>query len=344
MLTELNKIFDRDFVIGQFIPALVFVTASIGLLFGFGALPPWLHIKADDLLKDTTLVALISLVVALSLMALNRAIFRLLEGYWVFHLGRLLNYFQRWRFRRLHRRLHLLLEEKNRCRDQVFPHAAELQELKLRSVNHFPSREDLLLPTSFGNTVRSFEEYPLLMYGIESITGWSRLHAVVPKDYRQILSGMRSSMDFWMNLWFLSFVVSGEYLYLAARIGDLHYPWVLLALVVFAFLTSWQSRVAAEQWGEWVKGAFDVFLPALCKELGYLRPQDSEDERAFWIKFSQAITYRNPPSLDKLKPFRSNPVFSATTSLATPAASGPAVPATSTPATPLTEGKRDITE
>ena len=219
MLTELNKIFDRDFVIGHFIPALAFIAASIGLLFGFGTLPLWLQLKADDLLKDTTLMALISLVAALSLMALNRVIFRLMEGYWVFHLGRQLNFFQRWRFRRLHRRLRLLSEQKNRCGDQAFPHMAKFRELKLQSVNHFPSREDLQLPTSFGNAVRAFEEYPLLMYGIESITGWSRLHAVVPKEYRETLSGMRSSMDFWMNLWFLSFVVMGEYLYLTARIG-----------------------------------------------------------------------------------------------------------------------------
>mgnify|MGYP006193474647 CR=1 FL=1 len=58
--------------------------------------------------------------------------------------------------------------------------------------------------------------------------------------------------------------------------------------------------MAAEQWGEWVKAAFDVFLPALCHKLGYKKPRTAEDERKFWLSFSQGTAYRYFDSLRDL--------------------------------------------
>jgi len=65
--------------------------------------------------------------------------------------------------------------------------------------------------TSFGNAVRAFEDYPRVLYGFESINGWSRLNAVIPKSYQDILGNKRAMTDFWVNVWFVSLLTIVEY-------------------------------------------------------------------------------------------------------------------------------------
>ena len=44
-------------------------------------------------------------------------------------------------------------------------------------------------------------------------------------------------------------------------------------------------------WGRLVKAAFDCYLPALAKKLGYQLPKTEEKRRKFWIEVSQRVTY-----------------------------------------------------
>jgi hypothetical protein len=303
VLNELNKLFGREFVIGFFIPALVLVAASAGVLRAFGILPLWLRIDPADPLKDTTFFAIVTLVTAFFLMAINRNVFRTLEGYWVFNLGNHLNYFQRWRYRRLYSRIAQLDKERNECRkiSVEFPRRKERNQLKRKAAQRFPSREDLVLFTSFGNTVRAFEDYPRVMYGFESINGWSRLNAVMPKSYGDVLASTRSITDLWVNLWFVSLFVIAEYFCISVSLAGAFRHWrILLAAVVGALVSSSQARRAVEQWGEWVKAAFDVYLPKLREELGFRKPENIEREREFWKRLSQAFVYRDRLTLDQL--------------------------------------------
>ena len=75
----------------------------------------------------------------------------------------------------------------------------------------FPDEEAWLLPTSFGNTIRAFEVYPRVMYGLDAIPGWLRILAVIPKDYRESVDNAKAQVDFWLNLWFLSILMIFEY-------------------------------------------------------------------------------------------------------------------------------------
>jgi hypothetical protein len=97
---EINKIIGRDFVVAFFVPALLFVAGNAGLLRLFELLPTWLEVDPDKPLEETTFLALLTLAVAFLLMALNRLVFRLLEGYWL-GLGRRLSQVQRYKFDRL---------------------------------------------------------------------------------------------------------------------------------------------------------------------------------------------------------------------------------------------------
>lgn len=65
--------------------------------------------------------------------------------------------------------------------NREFPSKSRIKRNNLmrRLGEEFPDKEEYLLPTPFGNVLRSFEIYPRYMYGFESIDGWGRLLAVI---------------------------------------------------------------------------------------------------------------------------------------------------------------------
>ena len=300
MFTEINKLFGRDFVVGFFVPAIVLVAGTMAELHAFQIQQDWLKIESNEPLKDTTFLALVTLGVALLLMGVNRLIFRMLEGYWFFDVGSRLNQLQLWSFRKLNRRVATLRQKGTEAARQEF------NRLMYKRAMHFPSQAGQVMCTAFGNSVRAFEDYPRVMYGFESINGWSRLNAALSKDFREILSNMRAGTDLWVNMWFAGLFLTAEFFALArVRPRGANY-WIPAVTILVALAASRQARISAERWGEWVKAAFDVYLPKLCSQLGYERPLDPKKEREFWRTFSQAIVYRDAGSLDKLARARTN--------------------------------------
>jgi hypothetical protein len=313
MVEEVNKLFGRDFVIAFFVPSLAFITATMAYLYVSGRPVSWLKIDPADPLKDSTFIALLTLAASFCLMSVNRLVIRTLEGYWIFDLGRSVNFIQKARFRRLQSRIKTLTDEAIRCKEQniEFTQRRKRNRVMQRAAQRFPSHEDQILCTSFGNTFRAFEDYPRVMYGLESIQGWSRLHTILPKEFRETVSSIRALTDFWANIWFLSLGFIFQYVGLEifsrgyfpgalVVLNDFPAVWFLYAAITVALIACWQARIAAQQWGEWVKAAFDVYLPELCTKLGYKRPVDIKSEREFWKKVSEAIVYRDAISLEEL--------------------------------------------
>jgi hypothetical protein len=315
MFGELNKIFDKTFVVGYAIPASAFMATTILILTAFNNLPKWMTIDSTAPLKDTTFVALQALVLAIVLMSLNSMLFRLMEGYWNSWLRRRLNFIQRWRWKRINKEIERLRQESDHC-DKTGSSFGDLEKyvkLSHRRAQEFPTTEGQVLPTSFGNTVRAFEDYPRVMYNFESITGWSRLNTVIPKDYREIMDDARAQMNMWINLWFLSLGVLLEYVILGLSTGRFVFPWIPIVILGAMLLITWQARVAAAQWGDWVKAAFDVYLPELSKKMGYVRPASRAEELKFWTDLGRAITFRNPDALNALDEYRAKPTSSTQT-------------------------------
>jgi hypothetical protein len=180
----------------------------------------------------------------------------------------------------------------------------------LKRVTQFPDHDRWLLPTAFGNIIRAFEVYPRIMYGLESIQGWTRLLAVIPKEYRDLVDTAKAQTDFWVNLSFLSFLIIAEYIGISLYTHNLGMPFLPLVAAGVTCGASYMARKAAEEWGEWVKASFDVFLPELHAKLGFSPPETMEQEQEFWKGFSQAIIYRFPSSLmavrDKWNPKKDN--------------------------------------
>jgi len=190
--SELNKIFGRDFLIAFFVPALFFLLGNFFLLGLFGVDTPLAHVNWRRPLEDTSFLVIVALIFAIFLQAVNREIFRTAEGYWPNWLRRPLNGFHRNRFRKLTDKVNELYNQEGEIDEQQF------NAFSLRAAMEYPSTEAQVLPTSFGNAVRAYEDYPRAIYGFESINGWSRLQALISPEFRDVLSQDRARVDLWL--------------------------------------------------------------------------------------------------------------------------------------------------
>jgi hypothetical protein len=307
LIGQLTGLIGRDFVIGYFLPVATFITASLGLAVAFGVEPGGLALTGGSLdetevLVASTLLALVSALGGVLLMALNREVIRLMEGY----PYRRLNGWQRWRYRRLSGLAEMIRTEREILKKQkkeLSPERRdELEKAVAKLVTHFPDDEKWVLPTALGNTIRAFEVYPRIMYGLDAIEGWGRLLGVVPPDYREQINAAKTQMDFWVNLSLLALLFLPEYAAVAIYGDSLRVPWAPLAALVVAFFAYSRAKSAAVQWGNLAKASFDLFLPELWCRLGFAPAEDADKERTTWENFGWAIHYRAPRYLPQRHP------------------------------------------
>jgi hypothetical protein len=166
----------------------------------------------------------------------------------------------------------------------------------------FPDKEEYLLPTPFGNVLRSFEIYPRVMYGLEAIDGWGRLLAVVPKDYTELVDSAKSQVDFWVNMGVVFILLQVEYVSLTFIFNQANLNWWIVALLIaLGTIPPMRATSAAREWGDLIKSAFDMFIPSMRESLGFNSPKNRDEEAEQWTKFSQAIIYRLPERIPELK-------------------------------------------
>jgi hypothetical protein len=304
---ELSQLFGRNFVIGYFLPAALGLAAIVALLVGFGwqpsdtgvvafLLPP--NTEANSTgnavidtvapLVTTTVSVLVVWFFAVILLALNRVSYRIMEGYGALNPARLLAWSERRRFDKLQKKKELAQDPSKKVR------------LERELAAQFPPEREQLLPTRFGNALRAFEYYSWWIYGIDAVSSWNRLVAVVPKDYQDLVSEAKAETDFWLHLWIAGLVILiGDicgvvYVAIFVGIGKHLLMLVLLAPVLLLTLVfANRARVAAIAWGDTVKAAFDVFLPELGKKLGFPPIVTRKQEKDLWWLFAKVITYRD---------------------------------------------------
>lgn len=297
MFGELPKIFDRNFAIAFFLPVVTFIAASLGIIHKYGFYLGLHSIIQTDILIGTTILGLAMWLGGVILLVLNRSIYQLLEGY-PFEQIRCLSWFERKRYKKLCKSIARLDAEYTRYTDDgLTPPAAlrnERNRLLLQETEQFPDDKRWLLPTAFGNAIRAFEVYPRVMYGLESVQGWNRLLAVVPKSYQTQIDDAKAQTDFWVNLWLLSLLIVFEYIGIALWTRKLYILWFPFISLVFAWIASLRARNAAIEWGEAVKSAFDVFLPRLHTRMQLPVPRTNEESRQIWQAVSEAVIYRFP--------------------------------------------------
>jgi len=322
LFSELPKLFDRDFAIGYFLPVACFIGALYGVTTAFN--PAELHFLGKIAHTDgitiavgTTITGLATWVTAVLLLMLNHTLYQLFEGYIWPCTNQPFRRQQLAAFKKLSFKAEQLYTADPPVDDKSSPEVitpalnAKRHEALIALAERFPYNEDDVLATAFGNTIRAFETYSKKMYGFEAIDGWLRLLAVIPKDYRQMIDSAKAQTDFWLNLWFFSYLVFG-YLIFIGTWSPHHHPalWLLSLAPVFTILISRSAAIsAARDWGAVVKASFDVFLPDLCAKMristtSSLGSNSGEsNEFKMWTAFSRATLYRDPRQLPSRAPF-----------------------------------------
>jgi len=305
MFAELPKLFDRNFAIGFFLPFALAAAASLYLLDHYGLSGNILPVLQKDLIVGGTVYGLLSWLGGILLLVTNRDLYRILEGYGKFNPVRTMIWLEREHYRHLNNEIEELDNEyrKHLKAKTEFPDELRTRRnrLMIERIERFPDKESLILPTPFGNTLRAFESYPRVMYGLESIDGWSRLLAVVPVDYRDLIDSAKAQVDFWVNLGFLSLILVVGNLSLFGIYRLRPSIWLLTVAVLVLLISPWRARRLAVEWGDYVKGAFDVYRFALLDLLSIKRPGSRKEEFETWKSFSQAIIYRLPERIPELK-------------------------------------------
>lgn len=176
-------------------------------------------------------------------------------------------------------------------------------QLLIRLANRFPDDERWLLPTSFGNTIRSFEVYSRIMYGIDSIPAWSRILAVIPDKYLGFIEEAKTKVDLWLNLLTLNILLFCGCLAIFGIQNGANIRKLLLFILLHIFVgifAYFKAQSAAVEWGNFIKASFDLFLPDLLEKLGLNEPElTADEEREIWRRLSQAYIYGNPQSLPR---------------------------------------------
>jgi hypothetical protein len=294
MSAGLAKLFDKAFVLGYALPALVFFSVAVALFGCPAALCDTAQRNANPF-ADLTYAAIGVYLLGVVLLAINYGLYRLFEGY--LPPAAWLGFAKRFHQRRLEQRT---VEIDELGED---PRVAALTwQLRMQ----YPQRAADVLPTAFGNAIRAFELYPAAMYGADSISVWPRLLSVVSKDVQTLINDAKALVDLCVNLCALSlawFVFAAGAALLergavALPFGAPHAggTWSVVALVaLLAAVASYRCALACvPDWGDTVKSAFDCYLPELARQLGYTMPAEPEGRREIWEALSPAVPVRRP--------------------------------------------------
>jgi hypothetical protein len=318
MLSSIPKLADRAFVLGAFLPSLLFEVSVLLLFYDTGPARAWINELPKKDLGQAAYLLLAVWVVAVLVLMLNYPLYRLLEGYtFPEAVAQRLIIRNQKRLQKTKRQIDELNRQwseqgDNFSKEKIREHTTLSWSLAAR----FPSREEDVLPTRFGNAIRSFEVYPWDIYGVDAIAIWPRLAAVVPRAFADEVQGTRSQVDFLVNCFFFSVIIAllgiARVVYYLAHfypansdiVTRLDAPGcfgIIGGLVFAGIFYHWAvSRVPA--WGSLVMSAFDCYLPALARQLGFELPSTNKKRREFWTELSRQSLYRREP--DGRPPFR----------------------------------------
>jgi hypothetical protein len=312
ILSTVSGQFGKAWILGALLPAALFVT--LGLVFVQPLLPIAWQVVGSPSELDTTRVLAVSFVTLLLsglLFHLNIPILRFYEGYpwqegW---LGqwRTRHYEQRFdatdaRWRGMRTLLRAMPDSQSADFTQIYEWWSWIG---YRQNRELPGDRGLVLPTRFGNVMRSFEDYPRVQYGIDAIALWPHLFEVIDTDQAALIEDEKIGVDFMLNSSFLMSVLAVATLIAGLAdpfplAGWQRVPWQwLVQVTVFAGLGYLFYLVAinrAEGWGTSVRAAFDLNRSALLQRLGYQEgPTTPEVEKLLWERISQGILRRQNP-------------------------------------------------
>lgn len=281
---------DSKFLTAYWLPAFVFV---LGLLctFGLAAGPGRLETLVSDLdsveqaLGALVIVLLISML-AFALRAMTHPITEMFAG--IALPGIVADALMRGQLRAKHRASLVVA-------DAAHPDALTAeQEQAAWLQSRFPSDDQSLKPTLFGNLLASVGEHPRFAYSMEGALWWPRLSPLLPGSFQDTLAGAQAPMMALLNL---SVVFCG--LAVAALVAGLFSgQWLAMILLCLGSLalSRLMYRAAVSQAAEvasMLRVAFDLYRYDILEQLGKPYPEDMAAERTLWQSLTGEVLGRD---------------------------------------------------
>jgi hypothetical protein len=290
-LSDITGVFSRYFVVGFFLPAFVALVAL--WFFASNAFIPTAltrHSQTTQLL----ILGAVALIAALALSGLSYYITRIYEGYplanarkWPL-LGRLCRGAIALQARRYDRLL-AIREDKSRLPSERGLAAARLDK-------SYPHKREALLPTRVGNAIRAFEQHSNVRWGLDGVTVWPRIEALLGVDEREPLVDAKISFYVFLNASVGAFVV-GVCLAIdkAVNAPGTAWEWALYATPFLAGYVLYRAAIGpAVEWGDSVRASIDLHRLDLYEKLGVRAPTSFSDERQLAVRVNKALLFGHP--------------------------------------------------
>ncbi|MGW2553559.1 hypothetical protein [Streptomyces sp. NPDC001635] len=261
--------------------------------------------------SDTALLLLVaSVLLGLTLHALQVPLYRILEGYLLWPARAYSRGCRRHRTAK--RDLAIRLESLRRERHGTTAQRSLLEE----RLSRYPIDDDQIAPTRLGNAIRRFEEYGYNRYRLDTQTLWNELTGTAPAEIRRQVEAARTSVDFFVALLYghlaVVFAIVATVLYAGDDLALLLTTCVWLILLTPVWYRS--AVTSTDEWAAAVRALVNVGRKPLADSLGLELPQDLAKEREMWTLVTRMS--RRPyhdSAATAFAPFRTDP-----TSLAGP--------------------------
>ncbi len=304
MFGDVAKLFDRNFAVGYVLPVALWAAASYDLSRQEPSVQAFFEPLTELSFAGFTVVGLGILAMSILLQVLNFPMIQVLEGINPLNPAQTVGNPKRQRdvFQEMKDRIKrqtVLFQEAYDKPEQQAELGEQLSNDMRRFVARFPDTKSRVMPTAFGNAVRAFEVYPSVMYEVEAVTMWDRLLGVIPKEYLEHVSNAKAQVDFAVNTTFLALLAAIEACAVVLLTRNPQILWQPLAYLLVAFWAYRSLPRVAIAWGDTIRAAFDLYLPALGKQMGLDMSGPQEQQRKMWLTLSQAVTFREPGYLPK---------------------------------------------
>ncbi|MEV0928349.1 hypothetical protein AB0I99_25090 [Streptomyces spongiicola] len=291
-LEKLGGQLGRRFLIAVWLPNLLFwggLTALAVTGWGWTEAARWWHERSTEARAAMALGAFTaSLLIGSVWSARLPALVRLLAGYWPGLPG--LARLRRRRAGRYRRRHGTVVTD-----PRVFA----------REAPYYPSAAEDVMPTRFGNVLRSAETHPYDRYGIDAVLVWPRLYPVLPQRFAAQLAVAASDVDLMVTLCGLGVLFAGGGGVLAAAVVSWYAALLCcgggLLLAWIAYRGAVQTALA---YAAMVKSAFDVHRGRLIDAMGLERPVSWKTELDQWRQLGHVWLQGTPedgPGAGKLR-------------------------------------------
>ncbi|MGF1490378.1 MAG: hypothetical protein ACFBSE_25085 [Prochloraceae cyanobacterium] len=312
MFNRLPDLLGRIFFISHFFPALIFLIGIClpNYLVNFLDLSNIEIIKKAKLLEIISSLTILSIILGIFFLVLNRSLINLIQGEGECNIFKLLLWgleIERKRFKKLEKNIADIdkkyLSYSNNNKDVPDDIKNRYRELIEKKVTDFPDAERWLMPTEFGNALKSFQTYSRVMYGADAIPIWTRLLVIIPENYSKLIDEEKAFVDFWVNTWIVSIILTFVYFIEFLYVDRLIFSCLLLFSLVLICYAYEQAIKSVKVWGNFIKAGFDLFLDELKDRLKIGQDDNNNNsDRDLWENFSKAVLYREYDSLQNLKP------------------------------------------